>query len=121
MFFKMKSLDDNYDLYVKTNVLLLDDVFENFRGLCKQFYDIDTITLLTSPGLSCQVCLIKTWVELELLTDINMLLFIEKNIRGGTSQIIQKFVLVPNILVPNHNSNELPSNILYWYVNNAYG
>ena len=78
-----KTLGDYHDLYVQTDTLLLADVFENFRNMCIKVYELDPAHFLSAPGLACQACLKKTEVKLELLTDVDMFLMVEKGIRGG--------------------------------------
>ena len=65
---------------VKCETLLLADVFENFRDTCIEIYGLDPAHFLSAPGLAWQACLKKTKVELELLTDIDMLLIVEKEL-----------------------------------------
>ena len=78
-----KNMGDYHDLYVQTDTLLLADVFENFRNMCLEIYELDPSYFYSAPGLAWQACLKKTGVKLELLTDIDMLLMFEKGIRGG--------------------------------------
>ena len=70
---------------MKTDVTLLADVFENFRNLCMEQYGLDPAHYYTSPGLSWDALLKKTGFELELLTDLEMHLFIERVMKGGIS------------------------------------
>ena len=70
-------------MYVQSDILLLADVFENFRNKCIEIYELDPAHFVSAPGLVWQACLKKTRVKLELLTDIDMLLIVEKGIRGG--------------------------------------
>ena len=72
--FKIKNLSEYHDLYVQSDALLLADVFENFRDKCIEKYELDPAHFLSAPRLTWQVCLKKTGVELELLTDSGMLL-----------------------------------------------
>ena len=76
--FEMKHLQDYHNLYNETDVLLLADVFENFRNLCLEIYKLDPAHYFTAPGLAWDAALKETEVELQLLTDIDMLLMIEK-------------------------------------------
>ena len=69
-------------MYVQCGTLLLADMFENSRDKCIEIYGLDPAHFLSAPGLAWQACLKKTKVELELLTDIDMLLMVEKGIRG---------------------------------------
>ena len=68
-------------MYVQSHTLLLADVFENFRNKRIEIYKLDPAHFLSAPGLAWQACLKKTGVELKLLTDIDMLLTVEKGIR----------------------------------------
>ena len=80
--FGIKNLGEYHDLYVQSDTLLLADVFENFRDKCIEIYELDPAHFLSAPGLAWQACLKETGVNLELLTDIDMLLMVEKGIRG---------------------------------------
>ena len=75
-------------MYIQTDTLLLADVFENFRNMCLKIYELDPAKFLSAPGLAWQAALKKTEVKLELLTDIDMLLMIEKGIRRGICHAI---------------------------------
>ena len=75
--FKLNNLGDYHDLYVQSDTLLLADVFENFRDMCLKEYQLDPAHFLSLPGLAWQACLKKTNIELELLTDYDMLLMVE--------------------------------------------
>ena len=78
--FKMEYLEDYHELYNKTDVLLLADVFENFRDICIRNYKLDPAHYFTAPGLYWDACLKMTGVRLELLTDVDMLLMVERGI-----------------------------------------
>ena len=84
--FEIKNLGEYHDLYVQSDTLLLSDVFENFRNMCLKIYELDPVYFVSAPGLAWQACLKKTRVKLELLTDYDMILMIEKGIRGGIFQ-----------------------------------
>ena len=81
--FEIKNLGEYHDLYLKSDTLLLADVFENFRKMCLKIHQSDPVKFLSSPGLAWQAALKKTKVKLELLTDIDMLLMVKKGIREG--------------------------------------
>ena len=70
-------------MYAKSDTLLLADVFENFRSKCLEIYELDPAYFVSAPGLAWQAYLKKTKVKLELITDYDMLLMIERRIRGG--------------------------------------
>ena len=67
---------------------MLEDVSENFQNMCLKIYKPASAKFLSAPGLAWQATLKKTEVKLELLTDIDMLLMVEKGIRGGICQSI---------------------------------
>ena len=85
--FNMTELGDYHNFYLLTDVLLLADVFENFRELCLQHYGFDPTHNYTPPDLSWQAALKMTDMELDLLTDIDQHLFIEEGIRRGVAMI----------------------------------
>ena len=80
--FNLKNLGHYHDLYVQSDTLLLADVFENFRNKCIEMYELDPAHFLSSPGLAWQACLKKAGIRLELLTNVDMLLMVEKGIQG---------------------------------------
>ena len=85
--FKCKTIRDYHDLYLKSDVLLLADVFENFRATCLKHYNLDPAHYYTSPGLAWDACLKEIGQELQLLHDYDMLMMFEKGIRGGISHL----------------------------------
>ena len=89
--FEMEHFQDYHNLYNETDVLLLADVFENFRNICMENYKLDPAHYYTAPGLSWDACLKMTNVKLELLADVDMLLMVEKGIRGGVSMISNRY------------------------------
>ena len=88
--FDIDRMKDYHDLYILSDVLLLADVLENFRNVCLKNYKLDPAWYYTAPGLAWDAALKMTGVELELLTDPDMLLMIEKGIRGGISMISKR-------------------------------
>ena len=80
---------------------MLADVFENFRNKCIEIYELDPAHFLSAPGLAWQACLKKTKVKLELLTDIDMLLMVEKGIRCGICHAIHRYAKVNNKYMNN--------------------
>ena len=89
--FRIKNMGEYHDLYLQSDVLLLTNVFENFRNTCMQYYGLDPCHYFTSPGLSWDAMLKMTKVKLELMTDINMYQFIEKGMHGGVSYIANRY------------------------------
>ena len=120
--FGCKSMKDYHDLYLKSDVLLLTDVFETFRGVCCKNYDLDPAWYFTVPGLSWDAALKKTEVELELLTDPDMLLMFEQGIRGGVSSIMTRYGKANNKYMGKDFDPKEPSKYLqYLDANNLYG
>ena len=114
--FKLENLGDYHDLYVKSDTLLLADVF-----MCIKEYELDPAHFLSLPGLAWQACLKKTNIELELLTDYDMLLIVEEGIRGGIRHSIRRYAKANTKYMKNYNNNEEPSYIQYLDANNLYG
>ena len=120
--FGSRNLGEYCDLYCRTDVLLLADVFETFRKTCMGQYSLDPAHYYTSPGLSWDALLKKTGVELELLTDYDQHLFIEKGMRGGISMVSKRYARANNPLIEGYNSSAQPNTyILYLDANNLYG
>lgn len=119
--FECQNLGDYSDLYLKSDVLLLCDVFENFRKISLDKYKLDPAQYYTAPGLSWDAMLKLTGVELELLTDIDMIHFFKKGIRGGISQCSERKCIANNKFLPNYDPNEPSSFITYLDSTNLYG
>jgi hypothetical protein len=94
--FKCKTMREYHDLYNKSDVLILADILENFRDVCMEHYKLDPAWYFTSPGLAWDAALKLTRVELELITDYDMLLMIKQGIRGGVSTIANRFAHANN-------------------------
>ena len=88
--FQIKRLGEYYDLCVQSNTLLVANVSENFQNMCLEIYELDSARFLITPGLAWQAALKKTKVKLDLLTDIGMLLMVEK---GPSILKISKIVI----------------------------
>ena len=120
--FKMETFKDYHELYNETDVLLLADVFENFRNNNLKIYGLDPAHYFTAPGLSWDACLKITGVELELLTDPDMLLMWEKCIRGGISMISNRYGEANNkYMNEGFNKNKPSKYLMYLDANNLYG
>ncbi|KAL9976670.1 hypothetical protein ACROYT_G013996 [Oculina patagonica] len=119
--FGCQTLGDYHDLYVKTDVTLLADVFESFRKLGLEKYGLDPANYYTTPGLSWDALLKKTGVELELLTDYEMHLFVERGIRGGISMVSKRYAKANNPYVEGFDPSQPKIYITYLDANNLYG
>ena len=119
--FKLENLGDYHDLYVQSDTLLLVDVFNNFRNMCLKEYELDPAHFLSLYGLAWQACLKKTNVELELLTDYDMVLMVEEGIRGGICHSIHQYAKANNKYMKNYDDNEESSYIQYLDAYNLYG
>ena len=93
-------------MYVQSDTLLLADVFENFRNMCIKIYEHDPAKILSAPGLAWQAALKKTKVKLDLLTDIDMLLMVEKGIRGGICHFVYQYAKVNNKNMNDYDKNK---------------
>ena len=100
---------------------MLVDVFENFRNICLEKYELDRAKKFSAPGLEQQAALKKTKVKLDLLTNINMLLMVEKGIRGGICHSIYRYAKANNKYMKDYDKNKESSYLQYWDVNNVCG
>jgi len=119
--FECKTLGDYHDFYVKTDVALLADVFENFQNLCIEQYGLDPVHYYMSPGLSWDALLKKTGVELELFTDYEMHLFEERGMRGRISMVSNRYTKANNPLVPGYDPSKPKKYLMCLDANNLYG
>ena len=119
--FNLKTMGDYHDLYLKSDILLLADVFENFRKTCLQYYKLDPCHYFTSPGLSWDAMLKMTDIKLELMVDIDMFQFIEKGLRGGISYIANRYGKANNKYMKEYDEKAPSKYIMYLDANNLYG
>lgn len=119
--FNCKTFGDFHDIYLYNDVLLLADIFENFRDTCMKNYQLDPAHYITAPGLSWDALLKMSKVELELLTDYEMHLMIEKGIRGGISMISNRYAKANNQYMEDFEPNQKKQFLMYLDANNLYG
>ena len=135
-----ETLGCYHDTYLKTDVLLFADMFETFRNRYLKNYKLDPAHFYTAPGLAWQA-LLKTAAEccehekrrkeselcpenlrLELLTDINMLLMVEKGIQVGITQAVKRYAKANDKYMKSlYNPNELSIYLHCVDLNNLYG
>ena len=120
--FGIRDLGDYRDLFLRTDVVLLANVFEAFRDTCLKHYKLDPAHFYTSPGLAWHACLKCTGIKLELLTDPDMLLMFEREIRGGITQAVRKYASANNkYMRDKFNPNQDTTYLQYLDANNLYG
>lgn len=119
--FSIKNLGEYTDLYLKTDVLLLADIFEKFRKTCKRFYQLDPAFYLTAPSLSFDAMLLKTGVKLELLSDLALIRMIQDGIRGGVCLCTKRYAKANHRYMAHYDPNHPESFIMYIDANNLYG
>ena len=90
---------------------MLADVFENFTTKCLEIYELDPIYFVSAPRLAWQACLKNTEVKLELIRDYDMILMIEKGIRGGICQATLRYAKANNKYIKNYDKNNESSYI----------
>ena len=110
-----------HDLYLQSDVILVADVFGNFRKTCSLYYKLDPCHYFTSPGLSWDAMLKMTDIKLELMIDVDMFQFIEKGMRGGVSYVANRYGKANNKYMKNYDKNAQSKYIIYLDTNNLYG
>ena len=116
-----KNLGDYHDLYVQSDTLLLADDFENFRNMCIKVYERDPAHFYLHLDWHGKLCLKRTGIKLELLTDVDMLPMVEKGIRGGICHAIYRYAKANNKYMKNYNTDKEESFLQYLDDNNLYG
>ena len=120
--FNCKTFRDYHNIYNVSDVLILADVLENFRDVCNENYGIDSAHHYTAPGLAWDAALKMTKIELELLSDYDMLLMIQKEIRGGISMISNRYGVSNNkYMGDSYDPSKESTYIQYLDANNLYG
>lgn len=119
--FDIKNMGMYTDLYLKTDVLLLADVFESFRKTCKRYYNLDPAFYLSAPSLSFDAMLLKTSVKLDLISDVEIFRMIQKGIRGGVCMCFKRHVKANHKYLDTYDRTRPNSFIVYLDCNNLYG
>ena len=120
--FECKDLGEYHDLHLKTDVILLANVFEAFRKVCLKNYGLDPAHFYTAPGLARKASLKKTRIRLELLLNPDMLLMFERGIRGGITQSVNRWAKANNPYMGSEFDPDEKTNYLqYLDANNLYG
>ena len=119
--FKMNTMGDYHDLYLKTDVFLLADGFEKFISTGLDYIRLDPSHYFSSPGLSWDAMLKMTGIELELVADIDMHSFIEKGMKEGISYIAKRHSKINNKYIKCYDSSKENGLIMYLDANNLYG
>ena len=120
--FGIKSMGEYHDLYLKTDVLLLTDVFENFRDMCLSFYGLDPVYYYTLPNFAFDAMLKLTGIEIDLVYNQEMYEMIEAGLRGGMTQTTCKKVEANNkYMGGDYDKKKGSSYINYLDANNLYG
>ena len=125
---KIRNMGEYHDLYLKTNTILLANVFESFRSVCIENYGLDPAHFCTAPGLAWNACLKKTGIRLELLLDPDMLLMFERGIRGGITQSVHRWAAANNPYIesmmiasqPNTFNTQMPTTYMIGQCLNCY-
>lgn len=112
----IQSLGKYHNLYVKTDILLLADLFQNFISLCHKYYNMDVCHVFAFLWLFLQPCLKMCDFQLELLTDINMLMFIGESVSSVVSQISHRLATanIPPHLITTRKNIQLHYLLGYW-------
>ena len=96
-------------MYLKTDVLLLCDVFEELISVSLTDYGLNPCHYFSSPGLSWDAMLKMTGIELQKIDNIDIHLFLEKGMRGGVSCVLKRY-----------SKSDQTTDIMYWDTDNLY-
>ena len=116
--YKIKDSGEYHDFYVQSDTLLLADVFGNFRTMGLKTYELDRAKFLSPPWLVWQAAFKKTKIKSDLLTDINILLMVEKGIREGIYHPIYRYAKANNKYRKYYDKNMESSYLQYWAEDN---
>lgn len=118
--FKVRTMGEYSDLYLKVDVLLLADIYENFRNMCYATYSLDSAQYMGSASLSWDSMLKYTGISIELFTDSNMLLYCENGVRGGISLMNKRYTKANNIYMGDEYDPSKESTYLMYYDGKAF-
>ena len=119
--FNCTNIGDYHDLYLKTDVLLLADVWNCFSKTCFDNYKLDPAHYVSAPHLTWDAMLLKTSVNIGLLSDPEMFSFYNNNIRGGVCYISKRHARANHPDLPDYDAT-MPIVLLpYLDANNLYG
>ena len=118
---EMNTMGDYHDLYLKADVLLLAEISEKFLSACLEYYGLDPLHYFSSRGLSWDAMLKITGIELKLISDIDMYLFVEKGMRGGISYIAKRHSKTNNKYMQSYDDKKPSKFITYLDGNYLYG
>ena len=118
---EMKTMKDYHDFYLKCDIFLLSDVFDTFRNAMLKTHKLDPAHYITLPSFSWDASLKYSKIELELLTDYEMLCMMERGIRGGISVITQRYAEANNKYMSDYDDTKPSKYIIYEDANNLYG
>ena len=119
--FKIRNLGEYHNFYVQNDTLLLANAFENFINMWINICELEPAKFLSAPGLGWQTPLKNTIEKLGLSADIDMLLMVEKGIRGGICDCIYRYTKINNKYMKEYDKNKESSYLQYWDVNNLFG
>ena len=119
--FSCMTMKDYHDVYLKADVILLADVFEEFRNVCKTHYDLDPAHYVSAPQLSWDAMMKSTNCKLDLISDPEMYKMLDENLRGGICMITKRFAKANCPDMDTFNRYLPESYIMYLDANNLYG
>ena len=114
-------MGEYHDLYLRTDVLLLADMFEDFRNLCMKYYGLDPACYMTLPKFAWDAMLKNINITLDLVHDQDMYEMIEKGKTGGVCQVSSKYVKANNKYMKSYNQGIISSYLFYLDANSSYG
>jgi hypothetical protein len=117
-----KPFKDYHMTYLKCDVLLLADVFGNFRITCMEYYKLDPANYISCPSLAWDAMLKMTGIQLEQISDVKILDIVERQKRGGLCFVTSKrHVEANNRYAEGYDADKPENYLMYWDANNLYG